>query len=125
MFHRPKGVHREVRRTCFLRQAHEGVRAGVLMKIADATGVPGKPGCIAWTRDSRRVLLTTWHALFSCGASWSAPIWSVAGTAADRRHSRIGRTLDRKIGTVRFHGDGYSVAIQSGRVGATGTSARL
>jgi hypothetical protein len=85
----------------------ESVRT--LMKIANAAGVPGTLGCIAWTRDSRCVLLTTWHALFGRGASWSDPIWFVAGTATERRYSRIGRTLDGKIGTVRFHGDEYFV----------------
>jgi hypothetical protein len=77
------------------------------MKIANAAGVPGTLGGIAWTRDARCVLVTTWHALFGRGASWSDPIWLVG--AAPDRYSHIGRTLAGKIGTVRFRGDEYFV----------------
>lgn len=76
--------------------------------IANAAGVPGTLGCIAYTRDSGRpVLLSTWHVLFGNGAPDGGAVWLRIESAGKRHFAAIGKALYGKLGTVHFDGRHY------------------
>lgn len=85
-------------------------RPGPGAKIANARGVPGTLGCIAYTlHDRRPVLLSNWHVLFGRGGAEDGTVWLVDETSGTRRFSAIGRTLYGKIGTVQLCSETYYV----------------
>jgi hypothetical protein len=76
--------------------------------IANAAGLPGTLGCIAYTVDSGRpVLLSTWHVLFGNGAAEGAAVWLLIESAGKRHFAAIGKALYGKLGTVHFDGRDY------------------
>lgn len=76
--------------------------------IANAAGVPGTLGCIAYTLDSGRpVLLSTWHVLFGNGAKEGGTVWLLIESAGKRQFAAIGKALYGKLGTVHFDGRDY------------------
>lgn len=76
--------------------------------IANAAGVPGTLGCIAYTLDSGRpVLLSTWHVLFGNDAKEGGAVWLLIESAGTRHFVAIGKALYGKLGTVHFDGRDY------------------
>lgn len=76
--------------------------------IANAVGVPGTLGCIAYTLDSGRpVLLSSWHVLFGNDAKEGDAVWLRIESAGKRHFAAIGKALYGKLGTVHFDGRDY------------------
>lgn len=89
--------------------------------IANAAGVPGTLGCIAYAlHGGRPVLLSTWHVLFGNGADEDSAVWLLKEFDGKRRFFQIGKALYGKLGTAHFEGRNYHLdcAVSSCEVGA-------
>jgi hypothetical protein len=79
-------------------------------KIANARGVPGTLGCIAWlVEGGQPVLLSTWHVLFGHGGDEQSSVWLVEERDGARDFQEIGKTLHGKIGTVQIEAEEFYI----------------
>jgi hypothetical protein len=75
-------------------------------RIANARGVPGTLGCLAFTlHDQCLVLLTTHHLLFDHAGREDEPVWLAAGGSSGRPFLRVGQSLYGRSRIVRLDGD--------------------
>jgi hypothetical protein len=80
------------------------------VRIANARGVPGTLGCLAFTRhDQRLVLLTTHHLLFDNEGREDEPVWLATGASSGTPFRRIGQSLYGRSRIVRLDGDEHYI----------------
>lgn len=85
--------------------------------IANARGVPGTAGLLAWMVDiDEPVLLTNHHVLFGAGAARHEAVWLVDGPRAMPTFRRVGRSLYGTLGVVAHDTFEYHVDCAVGSI---------
>lgn len=78
--------------------------------VANAKGVPGTLGCIAYSSTKKEnVFLTNYHVLFSNGAKEGDTVWLVRKEKEKNFFTAIGRTLHGKIGIIKYEEEDYYI----------------